>query len=96
MIDNDTVRPGRRSPTPTTPAQPGRRCSADASRRTSSAATAAIVGQTVQFNGIDFAVVGLLSAKGSTGPQDQDDRVIAPLTAVQDTLSGYGTLSASP
>ena len=28
--------------------------------------------------------------KGSTGPQDQDDRVIAPATAVQDTLAGYG------
>jgi putative ABC transport system permease protein len=54
----------------------------------------AIVGQTVQFNGIDYAVVGLLSSKGSTGPQDQDDRVIAPLTAVQDTLTGYGNLSS--
>jgi putative ABC transport system permease protein len=52
-----------------------------------------IVGKTVQFNGIDFTVVGVLTAKGSTGPQDQDDRVIAPLTAVQDTLSGYGNLS---
>src|SRR6185312_2180382 len=29
-----------------------------------------------------------------TGPQDQDDRVIAPLTAVQDTLTGYGTISS--
>jgi len=39
-------------------------------------------------------VVGLLTSKGSTGPQDQDDRVIAPLTAVQDTLTGYGNLSS--
>jgi len=54
----------------------------------------AIVGQTVQFNGIDYTVVGLLTSKGSTGPQDQDDRVIAPLTAVQDTLTGYGNLSS--
>ncbi|HET9653946.1 MAG TPA: ABC transporter permease [Kineosporiaceae bacterium] len=53
-----------------------------------------IVGKTVQFNGIDFDVVGVLTAKGSTGPQDQDDRVIAPLTAVQDTLAGYGNLSS--
>jgi putative ABC transport system permease protein len=53
-----------------------------------------IVGKTVQFNGIDFEVLGVLTAKGSTGPQDQDDRVIAPLTAVQDTLSGYGNLSS--
>jgi putative ABC transport system permease protein len=54
----------------------------------------AVVGKTVQFNGIAFEVVGLLSAKGSTGPQDQDDRVIAPLTSVQDTLSGYGSISS--
>jgi putative ABC transport system permease protein len=53
-----------------------------------------IVGQTVEFNGASFKVVGLLVAKGSLGPQDQDDRVIAPMTAVQDTLSGYGSLSS--
>jgi putative ABC transport system permease protein len=54
----------------------------------------AIVGKTVQFNGIAFEVSGVLSAKGSTGPQDQDDRVVAPLTSVQDTLSGYGSISS--
>jgi len=53
-----------------------------------------IVGKTVQFNGVNFAVVGVLTAKGSTGPQDQDDRVIAPLTAVQGTLTDYGSLSS--
>jgi len=53
-----------------------------------------IVGKTVQFKGIDFEVVGILNAKGSTGPQDQDDRVVAPLTSVQDALSGYGNLSS--
>lgn len=53
-----------------------------------------IVGKTVQFNGIGFTVVGLLTDKGSTGPQDSDDRVLAPLPAVQDTLTGYGSLSA--
>jgi putative ABC transport system permease protein len=52
-----------------------------------------LVGKTIQLNGIEFRVAGILTAKGSTGPQDQDDRVIAPLTAVQDTLSGYGALS---
>ena len=54
----------------------------------------AVVGQTVQFNGVAFTVLGLLTAKGSTGPQDQDDRVIAPLTAVQDTLTGYGPITS--
>jgi putative ABC transport system permease protein len=53
-----------------------------------------LVGKSVQFNGKQFAVVGLLVGKGSTGPQDQDDRVLAPASAVQDTLSGYGSLSS--
>ncbi len=53
-----------------------------------------IVGKTVAFNGKEFTVVGILGAKGSTGPQDQDDRVLAPATAVQDTLAGYGDLSS--
>jgi len=55
---------------------------------------AAIVGTTVDLNRSQFAVVGLLTSKGSVGPQDQDDRVIAPLPAVQDTLTGYGPLGA--
>jgi putative ABC transport system permease protein len=50
----------------------------------------AILGRTVQFNGIAYQVVGVLTAKGSSGPQDQDDRVIA----VQDTLTGYGSISS--
>jgi putative ABC transport system permease protein len=53
-----------------------------------------IVGKVVTFNGKQFTVVGILTAKGSTGPQDQDDRVMAPATAVQDTLAGYGGLSS--
>ena len=53
-----------------------------------------IVGQTVTFNGKQFQVVGILASKGSSGPQDQDDRVIAPATAVQDALAGYGGLSS--
>jgi putative ABC transport system permease protein len=51
------------------------------------------VGKTVQFNGVSFRVTGVLVAKGSTGPQDQDDVVIAPLTTTQDTLSGEGDIS---
>lgn len=53
-----------------------------------------IVGQMISFNGFQFEVVGVLAEKGSTGPTDSDDRVIAPATAVQDTLSGYGALSS--
>ena len=46
------------------------------------------VGATVQFNGIDYHVMGVLTPKGSNGAQDQDDIVITPITAVQDTLAG--------
>jgi len=53
-----------------------------------------LVGQLVSFNGFQFEVVGILAEKGSTGPMDSDDRVIAPATSVQDTLSGYGALSS--
>jgi len=53
-----------------------------------------LVGESVSFNGLQFEVVGILESKGSTGPMDQDDRVIAPATAVQDTLSGYGALGS--
>jgi putative ABC transport system permease protein len=52
------------------------------------------LGQTVQFNGSSFQVIGVLAPKGSNGFQDQDDIVIAPLSAVQDTLTGStGSLS---
>lgn len=56
--------------------------------------TSEIVGRTIALNGVEFEVVGLLEEKGSTGPQDQDDRVIAPATAVQDALSGYGAIDS--
>lgn len=53
-----------------------------------------VVGRVVQFNGVDFTVLGVLAEKGSTGPNNSDDRVVAPLTAVQDVLAGYGSLSS--
>jgi putative ABC transport system permease protein len=46
------------------------------------------IGATVQMNGIDFRVTGVLTPKGSNGTQDQDDIIIAPITAIQDTLAG--------
>jgi putative ABC transport system permease protein len=52
------------------------------------------VGQTVRVNGTAFQVVGETAPKGSNGVQDQDDVAFAPLTAVQDTLTGYGSLSS--
>jgi putative ABC transport system permease protein len=52
------------------------------------------VGRQVRVNGALFTVAGLTQAKGTNGIQDQDDVVIAPITAVQDTISGYGSLSS--
>ncbi|MCE0534042.1 ABC transporter permease [Kineosporia rhizophila] len=53
-----------------------------------------LLDQTVQFNGVEYSVVGILTSKGTSGNQDQDDVVIAPLTAVQDTLTGYGSVDS--
>jgi len=53
-----------------------------------------ILGKVVQLRGVSYSVSGILTSKGSTGPFDNDDRVLAPMTAVQDTLSGYGALSS--
>ncbi|HWK30237.1 MAG TPA: ABC transporter permease [Solirubrobacter sp.] len=47
------------------------------------------VGQSVRVDGTPFQVVGVTAAKGSNGTQDQDDVAFAPLTAVQDTITGY-------
>jgi putative ABC transport system permease protein len=46
------------------------------------------VGARLKFGNATFAVVGVLTPKGTNGVQDQDDIVMAPYTTVQDTLSG--------
>ena len=51
------------------------------------------VGQKVLLNSIQFTVVGVLQTKGTTGLQNADDVAIAPLTAVQNSLTGYGNLN---
>ena len=51
------------------------------------------VGDTVQVNGTNYQIIGVTASKGSNGTSDQDDVAVAPLTAVQDTLTGYGTVN---
>ena len=51
------------------------------------------VGDTLAVNGTDFQVIGVTASKGSNGSTDQDDAAYIPLTAAQDTLTGYGSLS---
>ncbi|MEV6305299.1 ABC transporter permease [Actinoplanes sp. NPDC051861] len=68
-----------------------------------------VIGQTVAeelFPGVDpidkqvtvggalFTIVGVLETKSSTGFQDSNDTAVAPLTAVQQVLTGYGALTS--
>ncbi|HWD05362.1 MAG TPA: ABC transporter permease [Amycolatopsis sp.] len=55
--------------------------------------TAEPVGKNVLLNGIQFTVIGVLQAKGSTGLQNADDVAIAPISAVENSLAGYGSVN---
>ena len=46
------------------------------------------VGDSVQFGNGTFRVIGVLKSKGTNGVQDQDDIAMAPVTAVEDVLTG--------
>jgi putative ABC transport system permease protein len=52
------------------------------------------VGDSVKVNGTDFEIVGVTASKGSNGSSDEDDVAFGPLTAIQDTVAGYGSLSS--
>jgi putative ABC transport system permease protein len=51
------------------------------------------VGQNVDMAGVPFTVVGVLQTKGSSGLGSADTTAIAPLTTIEETLTGYGSLS---
>ncbi|NMO51859.1 FtsX-like permease family protein [Actinoplanes sp. TBRC 11911] len=53
------------------------------------------IGQQVTVGGALFTVTGVLAQKSSSvGGSDADDTAIAPITAVRQVLTGYGTLSS--
>jgi putative ABC transport system permease protein len=52
------------------------------------------VGRTMRANGVSFEVVGVLAAKGSNGVSNLDEIVVAPISTVQDSLSGYGPIDS--
>jgi putative ABC transport system permease protein len=52
------------------------------------------VGQNIKVNGSNFEVVGVLATKGSNGAVNEDDVVMAPISTVEDSLTGYGSLSS--
>jgi putative ABC transport system permease protein len=55
--------------------------------------TASPLGNSVLVAGIPFTVVGVLAEKGASGLSSADNTAVAPLTTVQDTLTGFGTLN---
>jgi putative ABC transport system permease protein len=52
------------------------------------------VGDTVQISGTNFDVIGVTNSKGSNGSTDLDDVVMAPITTVENDLTGYGSISS--
>ncbi|MFG1879999.1 ABC transporter permease [Sphaerisporangium sp. NPDC049003] len=50
------------------------------------------LGKQINITGVPFTVVGVLKEAGSSGFQDADDVAIAPLPAVQQSLTGFGSL----
>jgi putative ABC transport system permease protein len=52
------------------------------------------IGKQVGVGGQIFTVIGVLKAKGSLGLANPDDVAIAPLTAVQRALTGYGPINS--
>jgi putative ABC transport system permease protein len=52
------------------------------------------VGQNMKVDGGNFEVVGVLAPKGSNGATNEDDFVIAPVTTVQNTLTGSGPVDS--
>jgi putative ABC transport system permease protein len=51
------------------------------------------VGKQITVSGTLFTVVGVLGEKGGAGFNDPNDVVIAPVSAVQQALTGYGPLN---
>jgi putative ABC transport system permease protein len=51
------------------------------------------IGKQITISGTLFTVVGILADKGGTGFNDPNDIAIAPVTAVQESLNGYGPLN---
>jgi putative ABC transport system permease protein len=52
------------------------------------------VGQNMKVNGSNFEVIGVLAKKGSNGATNEDDVVMAPITTVQDSLTGPGPIES--
>ena len=56
--------------------------------------TGSALGQTIDVDGTPFTVVGVLQTVSSTGAQDANSVVIAPITRVQRSYTGFGPISS--
>jgi putative ABC transport system permease protein len=52
------------------------------------------VGQNLKVNGSNYEVVGVLAKKGTNGTTNEDDVVMAPISTVQDSLTGTGPIDS--
>ena len=52
------------------------------------------VGQNMKVNGSNYEVIGVLGKKGSNGATNEDDVVMAPITTVQNSLTGPGPIES--
>ena len=52
------------------------------------------IGQRVVINGSGWEVIGVLDEKDSSGPNDSNASIVAPITTVRDDLTGYGGLTS--
>jgi putative ABC transport system permease protein len=52
------------------------------------------VGQNMRVNGSSYEIVGVLASKGSNGATNEDDVVMAPISTVQDSLTGVGQIDS--
>lgn len=55
--------------------------------------TGSALGQSISIDGNAYTVVGILESQSSTGPFDSNSIVIAPITRVQRSFTGFGTIS---
>ena len=56
--------------------------------------TGSALGQSITVSGTPFTVVGILATQTSTGFNDPNSEVIAPVTRVQRSFTGFGALSS--
>jgi putative ABC transport system permease protein len=56
--------------------------------------TGSALGESISVDGTPFTVVGILATQSSTGFTDPNSEVIAPVTRVQRSFTGFGALSS--